>query len=80
LCWRWLPVTLIDGRQVSALVFVIDPDHVKYCGGLPLEDQGQIIAQAVGGHGYYNCSSWSVLTHMLLAIPMSCPRKWPNGR
>ena len=48
---RWLPVTLTDGRQVSALVFVIDPDHVQYCGGLPLEDQAQIIAQAIGGRG-----------------------------
>lgn len=48
---RWLPVTLTDGRQVSALVFVIDPHHVQYCGGLPLEDQAQIIAQAIGGRG-----------------------------
>jgi cation transport protein ChaC len=48
---RWLSVTLTDGRQVSALVFVIDPDHVQYCGGLPLEDQAQIIAQAIGGRG-----------------------------
>jgi cation transport protein ChaC len=48
---RWLPITLTDGRQVSALVFVIDPDHVQYCGGLPLEDQAQIIAQAIGGRG-----------------------------
>ena len=48
---RWLPVDLADGRAVEALVFVIDPDHVQYCGGLPLEEQAQIIAQAVGGRG-----------------------------
>lgn len=48
---RWLPVTLTDGRQVQALVFVIDADHVQYCGGLPLEEQAQIIAHAVGGRG-----------------------------
>lgn len=48
---RWLPVDLADGRQVSALVFVIDPDHGQYCGGLPLETQAQIIAHAVGGRG-----------------------------
>ena len=36
---------------MSALVFVIDPHHVQYCGGLPLEDQAQIIAQAIGGRG-----------------------------
>lgn len=48
---RWLAVELTDGRQVQALVFVIDPDHVQYCGGLPLEEQAQIIARAVGGRG-----------------------------
>ena len=48
---RWLPVLLADGRAVQALVFVIDPDHVQYCGGLPLEEQARIIAQAVGGRG-----------------------------
>lgn len=48
---HWLPVDLTDGRQVQALVFVIDPDHVQYCGGLPLEEQAQIIAQAIGGRG-----------------------------
>lgn len=46
-----LMVDLTDGRQVEALCFVIDPDHVQYCGGLPLEEQAQIIAQAVGGRG-----------------------------
>ncbi|TXI05589.1 MAG: gamma-glutamylcyclotransferase [Pseudorhodobacter sp.] len=48
---RWLAVDLADGRRVEALVFVIDPGHVQYCGGLPLEDQARIIAQAVGGRG-----------------------------
>ena len=48
---RWLPLDLTDHRQITALVFVIDPDHNQYCGGLPLEDQARIIAQAVGGRG-----------------------------
>ena len=39
---------LIDGREVEAVTFVIDPDHVQYC-QLPLEEQAQIIARAVGG-------------------------------
>ena len=46
-----LDVTFADGGGVSALSYVIDPDHVQYCGGLPLEDQAQIIAQAIGGRG-----------------------------
>ena len=40
-----------DGRQEEALVYVIDAEHVQYCGGLPLEEQAQIIATAIGGRG-----------------------------
>lgn len=46
-----LDVTLSDGREVDAVVYVIDEDHVQYCGGLPLEEQAQIIAKAIGGRG-----------------------------
>lgn len=46
-----LAVDLKDGRRVAALAYVINPGHVQYCGGLPLEDQAQIIAKAVGGMG-----------------------------
>jgi glutathione-specific gamma-glutamylcyclotransferase len=46
-----LAVRLPDGREVSALVYVIDEAHEQYCGGLPLEDQAQIMAHAVGGRG-----------------------------
>ena len=46
-----LAVTLADGRRVEALTYVVDPDHVQYCGGLPLEEQARIIACAVGGRG-----------------------------
>lgn len=45
------PVVLDTGEQVDALCYVIDTDHVQYCGGLPLENQAQIIARAVGGRG-----------------------------
>lgn len=45
------PVTLADGRAVRAVTYVIDRDHAQYCGGLPLEEQARIIAQAVGGRG-----------------------------
>lgn len=44
-------VHLADGRQVNAVTYVIDPDHDQYCGGLPLEEQAQIIARATGGRG-----------------------------
>ncbi len=46
-----LPLSLADGREVNAVTYVVDRDHVQYCGGLPLEEQAGIIAQATGGRG-----------------------------
>ena len=48
---RMLEISLEGGPTVQAVTYVIDPDHVQYCGGLPLEEQAQIIAHAVGGRG-----------------------------
>lgn len=48
---EWLPVHFDDGEGVIALSYVIDPDHDQYCGGLSLEAQADIIAQACGGRG-----------------------------
>ncbi len=45
-----LPISLKDGREAEAVVYVIDTDHVQYC-GLELDEQARIIAQAVGGRG-----------------------------
>lgn len=46
-----LTVQLQDGRAVTAVSYVINRDHTQYCGGMPLEDQAQVIARAVGGRG-----------------------------
>ncbi|TCP38876.1 gamma-glutamylcyclotransferase [Rhodovulum marinum] len=47
-----LDVVFEDGSDgLTSVAYVIDPDHVQYCGGLPLEDQAQIIARARGGMG-----------------------------
>ncbi|WP_170772623.1 gamma-glutamylcyclotransferase [Ruegeria conchae] len=48
---RMLDVHLDCGTIVNAVTYVIDAHHVQYCGGLPLEEQAQIIAHAVGGRG-----------------------------
>lgn len=48
---RWVQVQLSGGPMVEALAYVINTDHGQYCGGMPLEDQAQIIAKAVGGRG-----------------------------
>lgn len=44
-------LALDDGRQVPALAYIINQDHVQYCGDLSLERQAQVIAHAVGGRG-----------------------------
>lgn len=46
-----LSVQLVDGREVTAVVYVIDEAHEQYCGSLELEEQARIIARAVGGRG-----------------------------
>ena len=45
-----VPLVLSDGRQEEAIAYVVDTDHVQYC-GLPLDEQAQIIAKSVGGRG-----------------------------
>ncbi|UYV38476.1 gamma-glutamylcyclotransferase [Rhodobacteraceae bacterium D3-12] len=46
-----LQVILADGRIEEAISYVVDPDHVQYCGGLDLEEQARIIATAQGEKG-----------------------------
>ncbi|MCX7566955.1 gamma-glutamylcyclotransferase [Sulfitobacter sp. F26169L] len=48
---KMLSVQLRDGREVTVVVYVIDEAHNQYCGGLPLEEQAQIMARAVGQRG-----------------------------
>lgn len=48
---KWVDVTLSDGRAVSAVTYVIDPHHEQYTGALPLIQQAEVIARAVGGRG-----------------------------
>ena len=48
---KTLLIVLADGSTVSALTYVVDPDHVQYCGALLMEEQALIISRAVGGRG-----------------------------
>lgn len=48
---REVPLALTDGRQVTALAYVIERNHAQYCGGMPLERQARIIARAHGRRG-----------------------------
>lgn len=67
---RVLPLTIQGGTQVEAVAYVIDADHVQYCGGLPLEEQARIIAQAVGGRGPNTEYLFNTAAHLAqLGIP-----------
>lgn len=46
-----LAIRLNTGETVTAVTYVIDADHVQYCGAIALEEQAQIIARAVGDRG-----------------------------
>lgn len=60
----YVPVDLRDGRQITALAYVIDRDHRLYCGGLAPEEQAQIIARSEGERGR-NCDYlWNTVAHL----------------
>jgi cation transport protein ChaC len=47
----WRPVTLSDGRRISALAYVVDEAHEQFAGALTLEQQLAIIRAGVGISG-----------------------------
>ena len=58
------PVVLRDGRAIEAVTYVVDTEHDQYVGGLPLEEQAQIIATAVGGRGPNTEYLWNTAAHL----------------
>lgn len=58
-----LAVQTTEG-PLDALTYVIDPDHVQYCGGLDREEQAEIIASASGGRGANRDYLWSTAAHL----------------
>jgi len=61
---RILTVQLDSGSRVEAVVYVIDPAHAQYCGGLPVEDQARIIATAHGGRGPNSAYLFNTADHL----------------
>lgn len=49
----WRPVSLIerDGRQVKALAYLVDRNHVQYAGRLPLDRLVEVVRDSVGRSG-----------------------------
>ena len=75
-----LNVHLTNGQDVTALVYVIDEAHEQYCGGLPLEEQAQIMAHAVGGRGPNTEYLYNTAEH-LASVGLHDPAlEWLSGR
>jgi cation transport protein ChaC len=53
-----------DNGTLQALTYVIDRDHVQYCGGLAMDEQARIIARAIGGRGANRDYLWSTAAHL----------------
>ena len=51
------------GRRLSALAYVVDPDHAQYCTLAP-EEQAEIIARARGGRGPNTEYLWNTAAHL----------------
>jgi len=77
---KTLEVRFRDGSLAEAVTYVIDPDHVQYCGGLELEEQARIIARAVGGRGPNTEYLFNTADH-LVEIGLNDPDlDWLAGR
>lgn len=61
---RLLPLTLATGEVVEALAYVVDTAHEQYVAHLTLEEQAQIIAEAVGGRGPNTEYLWNTTAHL----------------
>lgn len=58
------PVTFDDGGRVEALCYVVDRSHAQYAGGLDIDEQARIIAEAVGPSGPNLEYLENTLTHL----------------
>ena len=77
---RNLTVDLADGTQVAAVPYIVDPDHVQYCGDLPLEEQARIIARAVGGRGPNAAYLHNTVAHLGTLGITDPDLDWLDGR
>lgn len=61
---RYETLEFEDGAQAEALVYVVDPSHAQYTGGVILEEQAQIIAHAKGDRGLNRDYLWNTARHL----------------
>ena len=77
---RDLQVDLQTGGSVMAVTYIVDPNHVQYCGGLSLETQAEIIAKAVGGRGPNTEYLFNTADHLSEIGLADADLDWLTGR
>ena len=75
-----LLVNAHDGRTLDAVSYVIDAAHVQYCGGISLEEQAQVIAQAVGGKGPNTEYLFNTVEHLRQIKIVDPDLEWLDNR
>ncbi len=76
----WLDVDCTSGGSVRTLCYVIDPEHVQYCGGLTLDEQAVIIAAATGGRGTNRDYLWATVDHLASLGIADADLAWLSAR
>ncbi len=59
-----LPLTLTDGRQVRAVGYVVDREHVQYAGALSIEDAALTVRLSAGQSGPNDAYVFNTLAHL----------------
>ena len=61
---RVLPVTLAAGRQVKAIGYVVDRNHLQYAGALSVEKAAEIVATSSGQSGSNDAYVFNTIAHL----------------
>lgn len=61
---RRLPLRLADGRQVSAVAYVVDRAHVQYAGGIDARHAADVVHAARGQSGPNDAYVLNTLAHL----------------
>ncbi|MGK6313189.1 gamma-glutamylcyclotransferase [Neorhizobium sp. DT-125] len=59
-----LPVSLGGGRQVKAVGYIVDRQHVQYAGALDVEEAARIVRASVGQSGPNDAYVFNTLSHL----------------
>ena len=61
---RILPISLSDQRQVKAVGYIVDREHVQYAGALSIDHAAKIVLHSVGQSGPNDAYVFNTLDHL----------------